>query len=68
METDHKTFDCLAFKAASQRDIMKELEGLSPAEQREHLRRAAEEGPLGDWWKKTKAALAAARERSDSAR
>ena len=56
MNTKKKTdggegFDCVAFKRRAQARIYERLKGLSPEEGIAYFRRAAEEGPLGDWWK-----------------
>lgn len=45
-----KTFDCIAFKNEAQSRIAEETQGMSPEERREHLRRKAVGGPLGEWW------------------
>jgi hypothetical protein len=49
-----KTFDCVAFKRKVQAEIHEEIKGLSVQEQIEYFRRAAESGPLGKWWRKTR--------------
>ena len=57
-----KTFDCVAFKREAQQRIYEEIKELSAEEQIEYFRRKAEEGPLGDWWRKVKAASNQSRE------
>jgi len=47
-----KGFDCVAFKRQAQSRIYEQIKGLSPEEEIEYFRRAADEGPLGNWWKK----------------
>jgi len=46
-----KDFDCVEFKRQAQARIYERIKGLSPQEEIEYFRRAAEQGPLGDWWK-----------------
>jgi hypothetical protein len=48
----NKSFDCLAFKDRVQAEIYEEIKDLSPAEEVEYFRKAAQEGPLGEWWKR----------------
>jgi len=45
-------FDCLQYKWRVQEEIYEEIKGLTPAQEIEYFRRAAEEGPLADWWRK----------------
>ena len=45
-----KDFDCVAFKRQAQARIYERIKDLSPAEEIEYFRKAAEEGPLGAWW------------------
>ena len=52
-----KDFDCVAFKRRAQARIYDQIKDLSPQQEIEYFRRAAEEGPLRDSWK-------AARDRS----
>lgn len=49
-----KEFDCVEFKRRAQSRIYERIKGLSPEEEIEYFRRAADEGPLGDWWKSIK--------------
>lgn len=44
-------FDCLEFKRRAQEEIIEETRGMSPDEEIEYFRRAAETGPLGELWK-----------------
>ena len=43
--------DCLEFKRRAQERILKRIAGMSPQEEIEYFRRAAETGPLGELWK-----------------
>lgn len=47
-----KTFDCVEMKRRAQARIYEEIKDLSPEEEVAYFRRAAETGPLADWWKK----------------
>lgn len=51
-----KAFDCLAYKRRVQCEIYEEIKGLDFQEERAYFQRRAEEGPLGQWWKRIKAA------------
>lgn len=51
-----KTFDCIDYKRRVQSEIYEATRHLSTEEQIEYFRRRAEEGPLGDWWKRVKRA------------
>ncbi len=53
-EKPKKTFDCLAYKRRVQAQMYDELKDLSPAEEIAYLRKHAEEGELGQWWRKVK--------------
>ncbi len=46
-----KNFDCVEFKRQAQARIYERIKDLSPEEEVEYFRKAAEEGSLGDWWK-----------------
>ena len=46
-----KEFDCVEFKRRAQSRIYERIKDLSPEEEIEYFRRAADEGPLGQWWK-----------------
>ena len=66
MTTKNKTgsrepFDCLEYKATVQAEIQAELAGKSHAEQLPLLKQRAEEGPLGEWWKRIGTRAVAAR-------
>jgi len=50
--TSGKPFDALKFKDRVQAEIYEEIKDLSPAEEFEYFRKAANEGPMGDWWKR----------------
>jgi hypothetical protein len=55
----------LAYKDRVQAEIYEEIKGMTHEQQIEYFRRAAETGPLADWWKKvrTPPALATKKER-----
>jgi hypothetical protein len=50
-----KEFDCVEFKRQAQSRIYERIKGLSPQEEIEYFRQAADEGPLGQWWKSIRA-------------
>lgn len=52
--TNEKGFDCLAFKRQAQAEIYEAIRDLPVPQQIEYLRRRAESGALGDWWKSVK--------------
>jgi len=54
--TVKKTFDCLAFKDQAQARLIEETRGMTAEQEIAYLTRKAEEGPLGEWWKKVKKA------------
>lgn len=56
-----KDFDCVEFKRQAQARIYEWIKDLSPEEEIDYFRKAAEEGPLGESWK-------AARHRSQPGR
>ncbi len=45
-----KGFDCVEFKRQAQARIYERIKDLSPEEEIEYFRKAAEEGPLSEWW------------------
>jgi hypothetical protein len=45
-----KGFDCVQFKRQAQARIYERIKGLSPEEEIEYFRKAADAGPLGEWW------------------
>ena len=49
-----KDFDCIEFKRQTQARIYERIKGLSPEEEIEYFRKAADEGSLGQWWKAIK--------------
>ncbi len=49
-----KRFDCLDFKRKSQARIYAEIKDMTGEQQRAYFRKAAESGPLADWWKKVR--------------
>lgn len=49
-----KNFDCVEFKRKAQARIYERIKDLSPEEEVEYFRKAAEEGSLGEWWKALK--------------
>lgn len=46
-----KTFDCVAFKRREQARIYRKIKALSPEEEITYFRKAAERGPIGEWWR-----------------
>jgi len=51
-----KSFDCLAYKQRVQAEVYQEIKDMSFEEEQGYFQRRAEEGPLGQWWKRIKAA------------
>lgn len=49
-----KEFDCIEFKRQAQARIYERIRGLSPQEEIEYFRKAADEGPLAEWWRALK--------------
>ncbi len=56
-----KSFDVLAWKRRVQAKIHEELKDLTPAQELDYWRKAAERGPRGEQWKKLHAQAEAAR-------
>ena len=46
-----KDFDCVEFKRQAQARIYERIKDLSPEDEIDYFRKAAEEGPLGEAWK-----------------
>ncbi len=55
MKTE-KTFDCVEFKRRTQSEIFEHIHGMTHEQERAYFQEQAERGPLGDWWKRVKAA------------
>ncbi len=51
-----KAFDCLAYKRRVQSEIYEEIKEMDFQEEQAYFQRRAEQGPLGAWWKRIKAA------------
>ena len=51
-----KSFDCLAYKRRVQSEVYEEVKNLSASQERAYFEQRAEQGPLGQWWKRIKAA------------
>lgn len=49
-----KAFDCVRMKREAQARIYEEIKDLTPEEEIAYFRRAAETGPLGDWWQRVR--------------
>jgi hypothetical protein len=49
-----KAFDCVQFKRKAQEKIYSLVRNLSLEEPVEFFRRAAESGPLAEWWRKVR--------------
>lgn len=45
-----KSFDCVEMKRRAQERIYERIKDLSPEEEIAYFQRAAQTGPLGDWW------------------
>ena len=46
-----KEFDCIEFKRQAQARIYERIRNLSPEEEIEYFRKAADEGPLAERWR-----------------
>ena len=46
-----KDFDCVKIKRQAQAKIYERIKDLSPDDEIDYFRKAAEQGPLGDAWK-----------------
>jgi hypothetical protein len=46
-----KYFDCMAWLERVQAEIYEEIKDLSPEQELEYWRSAAERGPHGEWWR-----------------
>ncbi|MCP4249318.1 MAG: hypothetical protein GY778_19930 [bacterium] len=47
-----KTFDCVEFKRHTQARLYEATREMSTEQQREHVRRIVETGPLADFWRR----------------
>ncbi len=52
LSTERESIDALDLKARLQQNLQEKLEGLSDRDRIHALRERAENGPLGDWWKR----------------
>lgn len=52
--TDSVTIDCIVLKRQAQTRIFDDIKELSPKEQMEYFKNRAEDGALGEWWKRVK--------------
>ena len=50
-----KKFDCVKMKHDIQEKMIKETQGMTWEQEREHFRKTIEEGPLAELWRKLKA-------------
>ena len=53
-----KPFDCVEFKCRAQLKIYEEIQGMTHEQERAYFEQQAEQGPLGEWWKRVKKARA----------
>ena len=51
-----KAFDCVEFKRRAQSEIFEHIQGMSHEQERAYFQAQAEQGALGDWWKRVKTA------------
>lgn len=51
-----KTFDCVEFKCRAQSEIYEHIQGMSHEQERAYFQAQAEQGALGEWWKRVKTA------------
>jgi pyridoxine/pyridoxamine 5'-phosphate oxidase len=54
MKKSEKSFDCIAYKRATQLQIYEEIKGLSREEEIAYFHKRAETGSLKDWWLRQK--------------
>lgn len=47
-----ENFDCISFKRAVQEKIYEEIKGMTHEEEIEYFRQRANQGALGNWWRK----------------
>ena len=52
MSEPQKTFDCVEFKRQAQVRIYERIKNMTPDQEIDYFRKAAETGPLGEWWRK----------------
>jgi len=50
MNPEKKQFDCVEFKRKAQAAIYEQTKGMTPAQEVEFFRNAAQQGPLGKRW------------------
>jgi hypothetical protein len=51
-----KVFDCVEFKRHAQVKIYEQIRGMTHEQERAYFEKQAEQGPLGRWWNRVKAA------------
>ena len=68
MNDAEKEFDCVEFKRQAQARIYDRIKNMSPEQEIEYFRRAADTGPLGEWWRKIVAGSSETRVRRAQAR
>lgn len=49
-ESKKSSFDCVEFKLRAQSEILKQTEGMTPANEIEFIEGQAVDGELGAWW------------------
>lgn len=54
-KTPAETFDWVAFKRRAQAAIYPDIKGMTSDQEIAYFQRRAEQGTLGDWWKRIKA-------------
>jgi hypothetical protein len=50
-----RAFDCVDFKRRAQVEIYEQIQGMTHEQERAYFKQQAEQGPLGEWWKRIKA-------------
>ena len=51
-----KAFDCVDFKRRAQAEVYEQIQGMTHEQERAYFEQQAGQGPLGEWWKRIKAA------------
>ena len=52
MSDPGKKFDCVEFKREAQARIYERIKNMTPDQEIEYFRKAADTGPLGEWWRR----------------
>lgn len=50
-----KAFDCMEFQHRTQVEINEQIRSMTHEQERTYFKEQAEQGPMGEWWRRVKA-------------